>query len=161
MSNELSRRPVTEQGGATGSDPTAALSESLREFFRATRRARGRAASRPAPDGLSLAQFHLLEPLADGPHTNRQLAESAAVSSPTATRMIDVLVARGLVTRVEDPSDRRAVLISLTPAGRRALEAKLREYERVREQIAAALQLEERAVAADLLHRLAEVIEEL
>src|SRR5947207_15220193 len=96
----------------TVADPTPAFSESLQEFFRATRRARGRAARQPSPDGLSLAQFHLLEPLADGPHTNGQLAEAADVSSPTATRMIDVLVGRGLVTRVEDPSDRRAVRIS-------------------------------------------------
>ena len=66
------------------------------------------------PGGLSLAQYHLLEPLAAGPSTNRQLAESADVASPTATRMIDLLVARDLVTRVEDPIDRRAVLISLT-----------------------------------------------
>jgi DNA-binding MarR family transcriptional regulator len=146
---------------AVEADATGAFSRSLYEFFRATRRARGRAARQPSPDGLSLAQFHLLEPLADGPHTNRQLAEAADVSSPTATRMIDVLVGRGLVTRVEDPSDRRAVLISLTPTGRRALDAKVREYEQVREQIAAVLDLDERRVAADLLHRLAEVIEEL
>lgn len=142
-------------------DPTAALSEALAEFFRATRRARGRAASRPADDGISLAQYHLLEPLADGAHTNRQLAEGAGVSSPTATRMIDVLVGRRLVSRVEDPADRRAVLISLTPAGRAALDAKVAEYRRVRERIAAALDPEEQRVAADLLHRLAEVIEEL
>ena len=147
--------------GMAATDPTTAFSTSLAEFFRATRRARGRAARKPSADGLSLAQFHLLEPLVDGPHTNRQLAEAAAVSSPTATRMIDVLVARDVVTRVEDPSDRRAVLISLTPAGRRALDVKLREYEQVRERIAEALDLNERRIAADLLHRLAEVIEEL
>jgi DNA-binding MarR family transcriptional regulator len=153
---------VREGTGQTESnESTAAFTESLAEFFRATRRARGRAAREPAPDGLSLAQFHLLEPLADGACTNRQLAESAAVSSPTATRMIDVLVGRDLVTRVEDPSDRRAVLISLTPAGRRALDTKLREYAAAREQIAAALDAEEQRVAADLLHRIAAVLEEL
>ena len=58
----------------------------------------------------------MLEPLADGPCTNRQLAEAAGVTSPTATRMIDGLVGRGVVTRVEDPADRRAVLISLSDA---------------------------------------------
>jgi DNA-binding MarR family transcriptional regulator len=145
---------------ATG-DPTAAFAAALAEFFRATRRARGRAARKPSPDGLSLAQSHLLEPLAAGPHTNGQLADYADVSSPTATRMIDVLVDRELVTRVEDPADRRAVLISLTPTGRRALEAKLTEYEHVRRRIAETVDPGERLAAADLLHRLAEVIEEL
>jgi DNA-binding MarR family transcriptional regulator len=146
---------------ATQADPTAAFTSALAEFFRATRRARGRAARKPSPDGLSLAQFHLLEPLAGGPHTNRQIAAHADVSSPTATRMIDVLVERGLVTRVEDPSDRRAVLISLTPAGRRALQAKVGEYEAMRRQIAETVDPDERLAAADLMRRLAEVIEEL
>lgn len=152
---------VNQSTSPPSTDPTEAFSEALAAFFRATRRARGRAAGRASPDGISLAQFHLLEPLTGGPNTNRQLAASAGVSSPTATRMIDVLVARGLVSRVEDPADRRAVLISLTPAGRRALGAKLREYEQVRAQIAATLDVDERRVAADLLHRLTEVIEEL
>jgi DNA-binding MarR family transcriptional regulator len=147
---------TTAEGAAT-----ASLSEALAEFFRATRRARGRAASQPASDGISLAQFHVLEPLADGPRTNRQLAESAGITSPTATRMIDGLVTRGVVTRVEDPTDRRAVLISLTDAGREALTAKLGEYRRVREQIAGTLEPEERLAAAELLNRLALVIEEL
>jgi DNA-binding MarR family transcriptional regulator len=139
----------------------AALSDALHDFFRAARRARGRAAKRPVGDGLSLAQYHLLEPLADGPLTNRQVAEQAGVSSPTATRMLDLLIERRLVTRLEDPVDRRAVLISLTPAGREALTAKLAEVDEVRRRIAAALEPDEQRVATDLLRRLADVIEEL
>jgi DNA-binding MarR family transcriptional regulator len=148
-------------GTAPHTSPAVALSDALQEFSRAARRARGRAAGRPSGDGLSLAQFHLLEPLADGPLTNRQLAEQAGVSSPTATRMLDLLVGRRLVTRLEDPVDRRAVLISLTPAGRDALAAKLAEVEQGRRRIAAALEPDEQRVAADLLRRLAGVIEEL
>jgi MarR family transcriptional regulator, organic hydroperoxide resistance regulator len=139
----------------------AEFSEALHHFFRATRRARGRAASRPAGDGLSLAQYHLLEPLAEGPLTNRQLAELAGVASPTATRMVDVLLERRLVVRVDDPLDRRAVLISLTPKGREALAAKLREYDAVRRRIASAFEPDEQRIATDLLRRLADVIEEL
>jgi DNA-binding MarR family transcriptional regulator len=146
---------------AAGDEATAAFSDALHDFFRAARRARGRAARRPSPDGLSLAQYHLLEPLGEGPSTNGQLAESAGVSSPTATRMVDVLLARDLVTRVEDPTDRRAVLISLTPGGRRALQTKLREYDSIRRRIAAALEPDERRVAADLLARITDVLEEL
>jgi DNA-binding MarR family transcriptional regulator len=146
---------------APDASPAIALSDALQDFFRAARRARGRAAQRPSGDGLSLAQFHLLEPLADGPLTNRQLAEQAGVSSPTATRMLDLLVGRRLVTRLEDPVDRRAVLISLTPAGRDALAAKLAEVEQGRRRVAAALEPDEQRVAADVLRRLAGVIEEL
>jgi MarR family transcriptional regulator, organic hydroperoxide resistance regulator len=146
---------------AEQTSPAVALSDALQDFFRATRRARGRAASRPSGDGLSLAQYHLLEPLAEGPLTNRQLAELAGVASPTATRMVDVLLARRLVTRLEDPVDRRAVLISLTPKGREALAVKVKEYDAVRRRIAAALDPDEQRVATDLLRRLADVIEEL
>jgi DNA-binding MarR family transcriptional regulator len=142
-------------------DPTAGFSDALHEFFRAGRRARGRAAGRTPTGALSLAQYHLLEPLAEGAYTNRGLADATGVSAPTVTRMIDVLQGRGLVTRVEDPGDRRAVLISLTPEGRRALGAKTREYEATRHRIAAALDPDEQRVAADLLRRLAEVLEEL
>ena len=146
----------TKQTGAA-----ADLSDALHHFFRAVRRARGRAASQPAGGGLSLAQYHLLEPLADGPLTNRQLAELAGVAPPTATRMVDVLLARRLVVRVEDPLDRRAVLISLTPKGREALGAKVREYDAVRRRIASAFDPDEQRMATDVLRRLADVIEEL
>jgi DNA-binding MarR family transcriptional regulator len=137
------------------------LTDALRDFFRAARRARGRAARDPAPDGLSLAQYHLLEPLADAPRTNRELAELAGISAPTATRMVDGLLDRGLVSRIEDPLDRRAVVISLTDPGRAALGRKLREYETRRRRVAAALEPHEQKLASDLLRRLAAVIEEL
>jgi DNA-binding MarR family transcriptional regulator len=137
------------------------LSDALYDFFKAARRARGRAASDPAPDGVSLAQYHLLEPLASGPRTNRELAELAGISAPTATRMVDGLLQRELVTRIEDPVDRRAVVISLTEAGRGALTRKQREYAARRRRLAAALDPHEQKVATDLLRRLAAVIEEL
>jgi DNA-binding MarR family transcriptional regulator len=142
-------------------ESTGALSEALRDLFQAGRRARGRASRRPSLDGISLAQFHLLESLAAGPQTNKLLAEAAGVSSSTASRGVDVLVRRRLVSRVGAPSYRRSVLISLTPAGRTALAAKLREYDAVRPQVAAALEPDEQHVAAEMLARLADVIEEL
>ncbi len=154
----MGARAADEQASAAAE---AALSEALHDFFRAARRARGRAARQSADEVVSLAQYHLLEPLLDGPLTNRELAELAGVSSPTATRMVDGLLGRELVTRIEDPSDRRAVVISLTEAGRKALSDKTREYDKARRRIAAALEPDEQVVAADLLRRLAVVIEEL
>jgi DNA-binding MarR family transcriptional regulator len=154
----VSTRATDERASAAAE---AALSEALHDFFRAARRARGRAPRKSADEVVSLAQYHLLEPLLDGPLTNREVAELAGVSSPTATRMVDGLVGRELVTRIEDPSDRRAVVISLTSAGRRALSDKTREYDQARRRIASALEADEQVVAADLLRRLAEVIEEL
>src|SRR5262245_60021785 len=111
--------------------------------------------------GLSLAQYHVLEPLGAGPRTNRELAERAGISAPTATRIVDGLLERGWVSRVADPTDRRAVVISVTEAGRSALAKKEREYLAHRRRVADALDPHEQEVAAGLLRRLAAVIEEL
>ena len=75
--------------------------------------------------------------------------------------MVDGLLQRDFVTRIEDPIDRRAVVISLTDAGRAALTRKQREYAARRRRVAAALDPHEQRVATDLLRRLATVIEEL
>jgi len=49
--------------------------------------------------------------------TARRLAELLQCDASTATSMIDRLEKRGLVRRIPHPSDRRAKLIQLTPAG--------------------------------------------
>jgi DNA-binding MarR family transcriptional regulator len=145
---------------ASRSDSATELSDALADFFRAARRARGRASRRPT-DGVSLAQFNVLDPLLDGALTVGQVAEAAGVAPPTATRMLDGLVERGLVSREAGRTDRRAVIVSLTAPGRRAATAKAREYERLRKEVASVLDPDEQRQAADLLRRLAEVIEEL
>ena len=142
-------------------EDVAAFNASLDDFMRAMRRAKGRFNSAPVVPELSTSQYHLLEPLAGGPRTNRELAELAGISAPTATRMVDGLLERKLVSRVEDPTDRRAVVISLTAKGRTALGKKESEYAERRSRLADALEPHEQKVAAELLRRLAAVIEEL
>jgi MarR family transcriptional regulator, organic hydroperoxide resistance regulator len=129
-------------------------------FFRAARRARGRA-NQGGGDGLTLSQLHLVLPLADGPKGVGALADCAGVAPPTASRMIDGLARAGVVDRVQDPDDRRAVLVSLTDEGRRALQQKRRTLNALRRRIAAGLSPEEQAQAAPLLRRLAELMDEL
>ena len=50
------------------------------------------------------------------------LARIERVAAPTMTRIVDALVRDGLVTRVEDPDDRRAIRLTVTPAGRDLME---------------------------------------
>ena len=63
------------------------------------------------------------------------VAQELDLAPSTATRLLDPLAHRGLIERGPDPEDRRVVVISLTPAGRRIareLEAALeRAYERM------------------------------
>jgi MarR family transcriptional regulator for hemolysin len=46
------------------------------------------------------------------------LADELGVEGPSLVRLLDKLVKDGLVERWEDPSDRRAKTVHLTPAGR-------------------------------------------
>src|SRR4051794_30349069 len=100
-----------------------AFIDAFDDFARAAKRARHR---QSAGDGdLTIAQYGLLAPLLDAAEAPgvRELAEAAGVSSPTATRMLDGLERRGLVVRERSERDRRAVHLSLTPAGAAAVHA--------------------------------------
>jgi MarR family transcriptional regulator, organic hydroperoxide resistance regulator len=137
------------------------LSDAWDAFFRAARRATGRA-GRASQSALSLAQYHLVRPLGRGEtRTVSRLATEAGVAQPTATRMLDHLERAGIVTRTPDASDRRIVLVQLTPDGEEALESKRRLVVRAREQVFADLSAAEQQQAASLLHRLADIVERL
>jgi len=130
-------------------------------FFRAVRRAKGRAAAQPPEDGVSFAQYALLAPLsAGGAQTIRALAEAAGVAPPTATRMLDGLDRDGLVTRTPSATDRRCVVVDLTPKGADALVRTETAISDARARIAGSLSDPEREQAAALLRRLAEVVDE-
>ena len=47
------------------------------------------------------------------------LAEAVGIEGPSLVRLLDQLQAAGLVVRMEDPTDRRAKVLSLTPDGKR------------------------------------------
>jgi DNA-binding MarR family transcriptional regulator len=53
----------------------------------------------------------------DGPHTVRGLAERARLSKPAVSRVLDRLGELGLARRVDDPGDRRSMLVARTPGG--------------------------------------------
>ncbi|MGO9971960.1 MAG: MarR family winged helix-turn-helix transcriptional regulator [Solirubrobacteraceae bacterium] len=69
---------------------------------------------------LTLTQIKLLHHLegTDRELTLKEAAEFVHVSLPAASRTVDDLVRRGLITRHEDVSDRRMKRISLTDTGR-------------------------------------------
>jgi DNA-binding MarR family transcriptional regulator len=145
----------------TAPDPSlTAVADAFQDFLRALRHQRGRVAARPDGDELSLAQYHLLQPLDDGEASGlRALAERAGVAPPTATKMLDGLVERGLVARERCPEDRRAVRIRLTPEGREAVALKRAMLAERRAAVFADFTPEERRDAARLLERLAGAVE--
>jgi DNA-binding MarR family transcriptional regulator len=83
------------------------------------------------------------------------LAGALAVTPPTASRLCDRLVRKGLVRRRADRRDRRQVRIALTESGRRLIDA---VTARRRGEIAALLEAfdpEERQSVVAALRRLA------
>jgi DNA-binding MarR family transcriptional regulator len=70
---------------------------------------------------LAPAQMGSLMKIAAGPCTMSELARHQAVSLPTVSRSVDLLVRRGWVGRVSDQLDRRQSMVRLTPRGRRVL----------------------------------------
>ncbi len=96
------------------------------------------------------AQARLLAQIEErGPSRISQLAAADSCSQPTMTAQVQKLEAGGWASRVSDPSDARAVLISVTTAGAATLEATRRARSAVLTPHLAALDPRERAVLAD------------
>jgi DNA-binding MarR family transcriptional regulator len=80
--------------------------------------------------GLSFIRIKVLRQVAQAPMTLRELSGALGIDPPYATVVVQDLSERGLVERISHPTDRRAKLVTLTPAGRdvaRQAEAILRE----------------------------------
>lgn len=71
---------------------------------------------------LTLTQVKALVALSGDALTVKELAERLELSLPGASRAVDALVARGLMTRRECPEDRRQKRLRCADGGRRALE---------------------------------------
>lgn len=78
-------------------------------------------------DSIAPHQFSVLARLEDQPLTPGELSEIEKVSGPSMTRTTSALVDEGLVERTGDPTDRRSVILSITPLGIRTLKATRRK----------------------------------
>ncbi len=78
---------------------------------------------------LSLAQLVLLRGLRErGPAPAVRWAEMVGASPSALTGLLDALESEGYVRRLRGTSDRRQVVVALTPAGRRLTERLARRY---------------------------------
>ncbi|SOB81508.1 MarR family winged helix-turn-helix transcriptional regulator [Streptomyces sp. 1331.2] len=108
--------------------------------------------------GLDSSEFDVLATLrrSGEPYelNARALLKSAMVTSGAITNRVDRLSAKGLVERNPSPTDRRAVLIRLTPAGKELIDAALDGHVRNEQRILAPLDRDERAQLDALLRKL-------
>ena len=107
---------------------------------------------------LTMPQAKTLFYLADGRRRMSSIAGWLGVEMPSATSMIDRLVAKGLVERAQDPADRRAVVCSITPAGRDAVEKFWSLRTAKTESLAAVLSTEELEIVVPAMQIMADAV---
>ena len=106
---------------------------------------------------LTMRQARTLVFLSHGPKRMSELSENVGSGMPSATSMVDRLVKKKVVERMEDPSDRRVVTIRLTDLGVAVVERFLRIGRMRYEALADALTLEELEAAVPTVELLAKV----
>jgi DNA-binding MarR family transcriptional regulator len=132
--------------------PDAALLAAVDMVLMAAVGLTSRTLASSAARDVTVAQWRmlaLLDPAESGIRLT-DLADATAMSLPSASRMVNRLVARGFVRSEPDPTDRRAVRISLTTRGRSTVEDVLR-----RRQAAVALALDGNAMSSSFSDDLA------
>ena len=104
----------------------------------------------------TLPRFDLMAQLERAPRGLKmgELSKRMMVTGGNVTGITDLLEQEGLVERAADPADRRAWLVRLTPAGRRAFTAMAQEHERWIVESFAGLTGREMSTMASLLARL-------
>lgn len=107
------------------------------------------------PGGVPIEQYRILEVLdASEPAAMGEIATQSLIEAPTLTKIVDKMVAEGLVYRAPDPNDRRRVLILTAPGGK-ALFKRLRGVSTAQEQrIVDLLESDKAAALRDLLREL-------
>ena len=112
-------------------------------------------------NGLSVPQFRaLLYVYRHEAAGLAEVAEHVGLMPPSASKMMDKLVARGLVLREVPTSDRRRVRLTLTARGRAAVEVARRGTAEELARVVAKLTPEQRAVLVHGLNVLGQLFSE-
>ncbi len=96
-----------------------------------------------------------------GEATAGDLAKAAELSPASVSAMLDHLERDGIVSRRRADHDRRVVLVTLTDSGRTLLEEKRTAWRRRSADALAGVPDDDLLAAADVMHRLARLLDEL
>ena len=124
-----SRASGTRTGSKTASGEAPSLEASLiATVAPVMRHLVAHARRRRAWSELTYQQYNVLRMIDTmGPQAQAEVARRLLVTAPVVTRLASTLADAGLVERKTDPKDRRAVLLALTPTGRRRARAMRRD----------------------------------
>jgi DNA-binding MarR family transcriptional regulator len=76
-----------------------------------------------ALEQMTLPQYRVLTLIANSPERASRIAQTADVTRPSMTGLVDGLVAKGWVKRSDVDGDRRGVSLAITPEGAKAYDA--------------------------------------
>lgn len=86
--------------------------------------------------------------------TLKELAESMKLAPATVSELVESLVKKDFLQRVQNPEDRRAVQITLTPLGQTLLDESIRRVEALCEKLLNGLSSSERAAMLGALSKI-------
>jgi len=105
--------------------------------------------------GISPRSHAVLTTAMTGEHTQTEIARIVGLDKTTMVVTVDELEANGLAERRPSGTDRRARVIAVTEAGKRALKKADKVLDRVRDDVLSVLAPDERRVFLDSLAQLA------
>ena len=107
--------------------------------------------------GLSMPQFSIMMQLHHrGPCGMSEISERFDISNAAASQLVEKLVQSEHIERAEDPSDRRAKVLQLTPNGKDLIEAGFKERYKWMDELVSNLKAEEREKVVEALTILTE-----
>ncbi len=108
-----------------------------------------------AETGLNLSDFEILEALLHkGPLPINTIGEKVLLTSGSMTAAANRLERKGLIKRIQDPSDGRYFYLYLTKAGRRLIKEAFAKHAKNLESIADILEADERTELVRLLKKI-------
>jgi DNA-binding MarR family transcriptional regulator len=113
--------------------------------------------ARFAATGMTPGVFSTLLAIKDNPGARHgALADALMIQRPNMTKLVNTLVRQGYVRRRGASDDQRSVMLSLSPAGERALDTVLAEIPAHEANLTAGLGARERRTLLALLRKLAQ-----
>ncbi|GAA1040222.1 hypothetical protein GCM10009557_60900 [Virgisporangium ochraceum] len=111
---------------------TAELTLRLRDLMKVVRQLKQQRDGLSTPTGM-VGILMTIDQLTGRDETchAKELAHVAGLDQSTVSRAVTALVTLGLVERLPDPTDRRASILAVTPAGRDALREASDRFDRV------------------------------
>ena len=112
--------------------------------------------------GLSMPQVSILMQLHyRGACGLSEISERFDISGAAASQLVDKLVQSGHLMRTEDPSDRRAKLLDLSPKGHELIQQGINERYRWMDEVAKTLSADEKVKVTEALNILTEAVKKI